>query len=275
MVNSGLDKMTGALRTKRGIQVIAVLMVAILLFTVIVVWSPAASTEYTPPPAENDLPEQYFILVDEPADEMNMAFIAALSSIQFTNDHYHPMFILDEGQLDDHQLYTVQTMSAYDAPFLLFTDSEDTRSYVEDQLGAGNVIAYPASDDVLATFQGFDGMISVASYAEAMWVSPLAQVENKVIILGERTFISQWDVWNELVNGHGLDPEYIVVANPNDLLTIPFNEYHIPALSAVAASVAARHTGDNEDSPGKTALVVTDWEPIADPTVGYMDEQLN
>jgi hypothetical protein len=275
MVKSGLDKITGAVSSKQGIQVIAVLVVVVLMLTVVVVWSPAASTEYNPPSTENDLPNSYFILVDEPEDDMDMAFIAALSSIQFTNDHYHPMFILDDGQLDDHQLYTVQTMSAYDAPFLLFTDSEDTKSYCEDQLGAENVITYPADDDVLATFYGFDGYISVASYSAAMWVSPLAQVENKVITIGQRTFISQEDVWNELVTGHGLDPEYIVVANPNDYLTLPFNEYHIPSLSAVAASVAARHTGDNEDSPGKTALVVTDWEPIADTTVGYMDAELN
>ncbi|UCC92461.1 MAG: hypothetical protein JSW25_07250, partial [Thermoplasmata archaeon] len=267
--------MSGAIRSKRGVQLLAVLMVAILLITVVVVWSPAASTEYNPPPVENELPEQYFVLVEEPEDEMEMAFVAALSSIQFTNGHYHPMFILDDGQLDDHQLYTVQTMSSYDAPFLLFTDDPDVQGYVEDQLGEQNVHTYPASSDVLATFYGFDGYISVASYEEALWVAPLAQVENKVIILGDRTFVQQDDVWNELVNRHQLDPEYIVVANPHDYLTVPFNEYHIPSLSAVAASVAAKHTGENDGAPQKTALVVTDWEAIADTTVGYMDAELN
>jgi len=275
MVELGLGMVTGLFRSKRGVQVVAVLVAIILMLTVIVIWSPAASTEYTAPPVENDLPQQYYVLVDEPEDEMDMAFIAALSSIQFTNDNYHPMFILDGGELDDHQLYTVQTMSGYDAEFLLFSDSEDTQRYVTDQLGEERVTTYPASDDILATFYGFKGFISVASYAEAMWVAPLAQVENKVIILGERTFISQEDVWNELVKGHGLDPNYVVVANPNDWMTIPFNEYHIPSLSAAAASLAAGHTGDNEGTAGTTALVVTQWEPYADESVGYMDAQRN
>jgi hypothetical protein len=178
--------------------------------------------------------------------------------------------------LDDHQLYTIHTMSAYDAPALLFTDSPDTESFVTDQLGADRVTTYPADDDILASFYGFDGAISVKSYAEAMWVAPLAQVENKAIILGDRTFISQEDVWNELILGHQLDPNYVVVANAEDWQVTPFNEYHIPSLSAVAASIAAGHTGANEaDNPGQTAIVLTDWEPMADETVGYMNATMN
>ncbi len=271
-----LNKVSRTLRSKRGKQALAVFMVAIMVMSVILLWSPAASTQYSPPPAQNTLPDEYYILVDQPEDEDDMAFIAALSSIQFVGGHYHPMFILDDGQLDDHQLATVQTMSVYDAPFLLFTDDADTQSYCEDQLGADNVQTYTAADDVLATFHGFKGHISVASYAEAMWVAPLAQVEGKVIILGQRTFIAQEDVWNELIKGHQLDPNYVVIANPIDYMVTPFNEYHIPSLSAVAASLAAGHTGDNEvEGPGTTAIVLTDWEAVADETVGYMDPALN
>jgi hypothetical protein len=276
MKNMNLGKVKGALRSNRGVQALAVFMVAIMVLSVVLLWSPAASTQYAPPDAQNELPEEFYVLVDEPKDEDGMAFVAALSSIQFVNGNYHPMFVLDNGQLDDHQLATVQTMSVYDAPFLLFTDSLDTQSYVEDQLGVDDVITYPADDDILATFQGFQGHISVASYAEAMWAAPLAQVENKVIILGQRTFISQEDVWNELISGHQLDPNYIVITNPIDYMTTPFNEYHIASLSAVAASLAAGHTGDNEaEGPGTTALVLTDWDAVADATVGYMDAVLN
>ncbi len=276
MVLKRLGNIAVAARAKFGVKVLAVFLVAVMVMAVILIWSPAGGSEWNPPAPENELPDKYFVLVDQPEDERDMTFIAALSSIQFKNGNYHPMFILDDGQLDDHQLYTVQTMSAYDAPFLLFTNSPDTQAAVEDQLGAEMVTTYLAEDDILTSFYGFEGYISVSSSAEAMWVAPLAQVENKVIILGDRTFISQEDVWNELTTGHGLKPNYIVVANPDDYQVAPFNEYHIPSLSAVASEVAAGHTGVNEKTiSGTTALVLTDWEPIADETVGYMDANLN
>jgi hypothetical protein len=109
-----------------------------------------------------------------------------------------------------------------------------------------------------------------------MWAAPLAQVEGKVIVLGQRTFLAQEDVWAELTGTHGLRPNYIVVANPGDWQVLPFDEYHVPMLSAVAAELAAGHTSPNEDeAAGTTALVLTRWEPKADDTIGYMDPQLN
>ena len=51
--------------------------------------------------------------------------------------------------------------------------------------------------------------------------------------------------------------------HPDDWQITKYNEYHIPSLSAVAASVAAGHTGPNvEDNPKQTALVLTDWESL-------------
>jgi len=257
---------------KRVLATIAVVVVLVAAFSI----APSQGTRDELPPASHQLPDKYYVLVDEPEDEDGMAFMAALSSIQFHGGSYHPLFVLDEGELDDHQLWTVSQMTGYDAPFVLFTDSSQTRSSVESQLGAERVTTYPASNDVLATFMGFSGAISVASYEEAMWVAPLAQVEGKVIVLGERTFLTQEDVWAELITGHGLQANYVLVTNPDDWQVLPFDEYHVPKLSGVSASLAAAHTGDNEPSKaGTAALVLTDWEPKADDTVGYMDAQLN
>lgn len=255
--------------------VLALLMTAIVVI-VVVVRVPSGTTTPTLPPASVQLPDKFYILVDEPKDQDGMAFVAALSSIQWAGGSYHPLFVLDRGELDDHQLWTVSTMTGYAAPFVLFTNSEETRMSVEAQLGADMVTTYPATDGVLASFLGFNGAISVSSYAEAMWVAPLAQAEGKVIVLGQRTFLTQEDVWAELTAARGLKANYVVVANPDDWQLLPFNEYHIPKLSAVAAELAAGHTSPNEaEKAGTTALVLTRWEPKADDSVGYMDPALN
>ncbi|UCE35868.1 MAG: hypothetical protein JSW00_09875 [Thermoplasmata archaeon] len=227
-----------------------------------------------------DLPSQYMVLVDEPQNEEDLMFIAALSSL-VVRDNYNPMFIIGEEGLDDRQLWTIEHMTIKDVPKLLFTNSEGVSSAVSNQLD--NVEVYERTNYVLMDFKGFDGTISVGSYEEALWVAPLANVENKMITMGKSTYKYQEDVWGELAS-KGVDANYVIVTNPEDYLTdifysegtsykddgepsegTPFNAtFHIPSLSAVAAEMAAFHQ----------AYVLTHYEPSFE-EIGYMDTEVN
>ena len=210
-----------------------------------------------------DLPGEYMVLVDEPETVEDQMFIASLSSIA-VRDAYHPLFILEDGALDAHQLWTIEHFedSLGTAPKLLFTSLDSTYENVNAQLEG--VERFNVTDDVLADFKGFDGVIDVNSYSEALWAAPLARVENKVVRLGRSTFDSQDEVWQRL-KAHGIPARYVVVTNPNDLSTSLlanstafYDEYdsnfHTPALSCVAAQVAAYHRG----------YVLTDITPSTD-----------
>jgi hypothetical protein len=227
-----------------------------------------------------DLPSQYMVLVDEPQNEADLTFIAALSSI-VVHDGYHPMFILQDGSLSNYQLFTIEHMSIMDVPKLLFTSSDDVASTVSSQVE--NVEVYERTPKVLLDFKGFDGTISVGSYEEALWVAPLANYDNKMITIGKSTFKYQEDVWGELTS-RGVNADYVIVTNPEDYKTDifytegisykddgnpappePYNaSFHIPSLSAVAAELAAYHQ----------AYVLTDIEPSLE-EIGYMDPELN
>jgi hypothetical protein len=227
-----------------------------------------------------DLPGQYMVLVDEPETEEDMTFIAALSSLVI-RENYNPMFILQDGSLDQYQLWTIEHMSIKDVPKLLFTNSEEVISSVQSQVE--NVEVYEKSNDILKDFKGFDGTISVGSYREALWVAPLANLENKMITIGKSTFKYQEDVWGEMAS-KGVDANYVIVVNPEDYRSdifstsgftykqdgnpappTPYNaSFHIPKLSAVAAELAAYHQ----------AYVLTDVEPSTE-EIGYMDVELN
>jgi hypothetical protein len=227
-----------------------------------------------------DLPNQYMVLVEEPQNEEDMAFIAALSPLVVRN-HYNPMFILQDGSLDQYQLWTIEHMSIKDVPKLLFTNSEEVISSVQSQVD--NVEVFEKNNDILLDFKGFDGTISVGSYEEALWVAPLANLENKMITIGKSTYKYQEDVWGEMAS-KGVKANYVIVANPEDYKTdifytsgfsykqdgnpappTPYNaSCHIPKLSAVAAELAAYHQ----------AYVLTDIESSLE-EIGYMDVELN
>jgi hypothetical protein len=225
-----------------------------------------------------DLSAEYMVLVDAPENEEDMMFIAALSSL-VVHGGYNPMFILENGSLDDHQLWTIQHMNIYDVPKLLFTNSDEVAASVQSQVE--NVEVFERNKDVLLDFKGFDGTISVGSYEEAMWVAPLANIENKMITIGDPTFEYQEEVWAELV-ARGVDANYVIVTNPEDYRTdifysegIVYNKdtgveetfnttFHIPGLSAVAAEMAAYHR----------AFVLTDWIPSTE-NIGEMDPEQN
>jgi hypothetical protein len=220
------------------------------------------------------------VFVEEPQTEEDMMFIAALSSL-VVHDGYHPMFILENGSLDNYQMWTIDHMEIKDVPKLLFTDSEDVVASVSSQVEGVEV--YERTPKTLMDFRGFDGYINVGSYKEALWVAPLANYENKMIVPGKSTYSYQEDVWGELA-GLGVDANYVIVTNPEDYKTdifftegisykedgnpstpTPYNaSFHIPSLSAVAAELAAYHQ----------AYVLTDIVPSTE-EIGAMDVNLN
>jgi len=199
-----------------------------------------------------DLPQEYMVLVDAPENDEDRMFISSLSSIA-VREKYHPLFILDDGSLDEHQLWTIEHFedSLRNAPKLLFTSKDSTFESVNAQVDG--VVRYNVTHDELASFRGFQGVIDVNSYEEALWAAPVARTEDKVIRLGRVTFHSQEDAWDRL-KAHGIPARYIVVTNPHDGSTDAlannteyYDEYdslfHTPDLSLVAAQMAAYHRG--------------------------------
>jgi hypothetical protein len=222
-----------------------------------------------------ELPDDFMILVDEPQDYNDMIFIAALSSLAVSEDDYYPMFILEKGALDQHELWAIEHMDNSDVPKLVFTDSESTKELLRSQLGEiPDENFFKPGPTALAQFKGFDDYISVGSYAEALWVAPLAKVENKVIIKDKSTYSCQTKVWEEL-SAKGIPANYIIMTNPYDFDTTTLAEnvqdydeydskFHVRSLSVLAAELAAY----------REAYVITHAAPSKE-KIGTMDYDLN
>lgn len=198
-----------------------------------------------------ELPENYIIIVQEPESEEERAMVAALSVLAVHDGEFHPMFLLEEGILDDHALHTIENSNYVDATKFLFTNDPAMVSEISDQVS--NVIEKPFTtkefNREMQSYIGYNGKISVGSYEEAMWVAPLANFENKVIVLGKPTYHAQEEVWDELY-ANGVTGRYIIITNPDDWMgqerffTVYESHnstYHIPSLSLVAAELAAYH----------------------------------
>ena len=198
-------------------------------------------------PPSFTLPPDYIVAMDEPQTEYEMAFSACLAPV-IEHGGYHPFFILQDGQLDEHSLYTVENSDLKGLPVLLFSNSTDTESKLGAQLGG--VTRLNLTRATLDDFAGFEGKISVRNFREALWVAGLAAARNYSISLGGSTYHSQQQVWKEL-SKMGIPASYVVVANPKDYDPDLFDEWHIRALSAVAGELAAHHT----------AYVMTDISP--------------
>lgn len=271
--------------SKKSRKILAVVVVAIVIIgSILTIFSDdlgiTDDDDYNPSirlPEDRDEIPGYIVLTDEPQNEEDMAFIATLSSIIVhggdNNSLYHPFFILEDGALDEHQLWTLNHMSALnDTKILLFTNNENTKLKISEQLG--DVESYPADNKIVSKFYGFKDVIEVGSYKEALWTAPLANIQNKVLRIGKSTFDSQEVVWEKLSRYKSAD--YIVAVNPNDYLgeevfysvitpkhvsegeveTMNIS-YHIPFLSAVAGELAAYYQ----------AYVVTDILNIEDITI--------
>lgn len=257
----------GAEMNTRKKKLIALGIASIMIIALILLLSPTGEEKESKLPS-TELPEQYMVLVDEPFIEEERTFTACLSSIA-VRDKYNPFFILDDGSLDSHQLSTINNLTIKDVPKLLFTFNEDTISNVESQIG--NVTVYEPTPETLMDFKGYDGIITVGSYEEAIWASPLARVENKILIPGEPTFNDQSEVWDEL-SKHEINANYVVVTNPEDYVDVDYYaderydgaSFHIPKLSLVSAELAAYHN----------AYVLTNITPSTE-EIGHMDTDLN
>lgn len=220
-----------------------------------------------------DLPFDYVILVDEPRDEYGMQFTAMLSSLAVTRTgKYNPMFILtSEGRLDDHQLHTINLLGLDQGSILLFTEDPENPPSVSEQVSvAGTYCMSPYS---LSRFKGFDDMMSVSSFEEALWAAPIAKKLNLVMVKGEPTYEEQAQAWDEM-RKQGIPFNYVMIVNPLDHNTTAMHSlqgyieeddaFHIEKLSAVAAEVAAY----------RDAYVLTEYTPSTE-DIGVMDKELN
>jgi hypothetical protein len=249
---------------------LAVAVAAVLILAGVVLLYPTGGAgegyKYKP---TIELPAEYIVLIDEPEDEYDLMFIAALSTIVVRFDRYNPMFILEDGALDNHQLSSIEHMQISDLPKIIFTDQESTLANLKSQISINENLTFMPTPTALGVFIGFNGFISVGSYKEALWVAPLAKVQNKVMVIGDSTYSSQKDVWRDL-QSLNVPMDYVIIVNPYDISSeslennvVDYNrydsQYHIPALSAVAAEMAAYHE----------AYVLTDYTISTEPIYTY------
>jgi len=253
-----------------GTKTMAVIVVFILVFSVIGLglsglFGPkplGGRYEYSP---TEELPGEYIIIAEQPESAWDHFFIASLSSIAVRGDDYNPIFITDEGRLDDRIMSTLAMTPLKDRTALVFTDDDQVFNTVSGQLK--DAIRYTPSDTVLGDFIGFDGAITVGSYEETLWVAPIAHLENKVIVWEDETFECQEDAWEYMLDiGH--EPTVAVVTNSSDYVPDIWGKYYDPflieSLSTLASTYAARYD----------AMVLTRWDPY-EPGIGDYDLKLN
>ncbi len=220
-----------------------------------------------------ELPQDYGIMMEAPFDNDTMMFTAMLSSLAVEEDGtYHPMFILEEdGGLDAHQMDTIEKADLLNRGYLLFMNDPETNLKVEGQVDIfGKYDMGPLS---LARFMGFNDIISVSTFEEALWASSIAKRTDKVMVKGPETYSSQEEAWRDLQD-LGVPFEYLMVINPLDLSAETLHscegydtfddQFHIPALSAIGGELAAY----------RDAYVLTQYTASRD-EIGYMDTELN
>lgn len=267
--------------------IVALLLVGAIAAVVFLAGGEEKKFTYSP---SVELPTDFMVLVNKPTNMNEMAFVAALSSVVVHETmegapRYHPMFILEDGMLTPHQMDTISKLSNGEIPKMIFTPDGKVPAGLEGQVAIDENLVFDMDGRRLADFFGYDGYISVGSYREALWVSPLANIQNKVIIVDEATYPTQESVWNELQK-EGLASNMIMVANPYDVnletlevmtpgyFTENFNGnpdydyqdslFHIDALSVIGAEYAAYHQ----------CYVITDVQP-SQTELGYMNVELN
>jgi len=249
------------------------------------------------------LAEDYMIFVDAPESEEDMALIYALSSLVNKGDVYHPLFILEDTGLDEHQLWTLEWSSNKDVQKYLF--SNGALLTVEQQMtGIGaeaNIIQFPFTrESVNSALRGFKensgpntftGEIKVKDHREALWVAPLAaQTDSVVTISKHATYKDQSDVWDEL-DALGLAADYVVVANPDDYMNDDVyysifedmvTSYHYRSMAAVAAEIAVVRNAyvitDIDDLPEIQSRIPMEYTaifPDGNPGTGDLYDQTN
>ncbi len=201
-----------------------------------------------------DLSPNYIVLVEEPDDEEARIFVTSLSTFAVHNG-YHPLFILEEGDLSEQQMSTIESMNA--------TDTWTTYLFSDNVTTIGNVMSHGLNLKVLSPdihsleqFNGFAGNVTVASFEESLWAAPIASLDGKLVFHGARTYSSQEASW-EALSERGIRANYVVVTNPSDNGSFGSDEmYHIPSLSLVAGELAAyRHAYVLTSAPQSTEQI--------------------
>ena len=249
------------------------------------------------------LADDYIIIVDEPTTAEEMALVYALSSITYKNDVYHPLFIIDENGLDDHQIWTLQYSSNKDVQKYLF--SNNPLLTIEQKLNAkgieSNIIQYPfdrkSVNEALRGFMNNPGLnqfsseIKVKDHHEALWVAGLAGQKDSIVTIDKKsTYDSQEEVWEEM-SDLGVPADYIVVANPDDfqgddifysIFNGEVNSYHYKSMSAVAAEIALFRSAyvvtqidDLEDIDARIPLEYTALFPQGNPELRDLFDETN
>lgn len=235
----------------RSMKFIAALIIVLLLAGGLAARNMLTDDEKDPIRPTVELPDRFIIIVQEPDTEEQRAMVAALSALAVNPSGFHPIFLMEGDMLDDHVLWTIQHSTYSEVPKYLFTNDPSHASTVSAQVG--EVIEMPFTprefNAAMRSFKGYDGAISVGSYREAIWVSPLANLQNRVITIGKSTFSAQEEVWEEL-HRNGVEGRYIIITDPEDwrgsdvyytVFQGVTSSYHIPSLSLVAAELAAYH----------------------------------
>ncbi|MGA1821538.1 MAG: C25 family cysteine peptidase [Thermoplasmatota archaeon] len=250
--------MAPEMNRKLIVKIGAAAVVVILVIGVVMLFALRAEEEreeeYSP---DTELPEDFMVIVDNPSSEEDLLAIAALTPLLYLGGDYHPLVIIEEdGDLSPQLLFTLTNLET-DREKLIFSNREDTFAKVNAQLGnsglseAAEGMLFPLTTDVCSRFVGFDGIMTVGSYEEALWAAPIAKMDNKAMVFGETTFQYQEQAWAYMA-GIGINADYIIAANPNDHSvetlsnrTVDYDTYDnawfCPDLSVHAAQMAAYH----------------------------------
>ncbi|MGA1872800.1 MAG: C25 family cysteine peptidase [Thermoplasmatota archaeon] len=222
---------------------------------------------------DTELPADYMFIVDYPESEEDLLSVAALTSAQFMGGEYHPLVVCDpEGGLSRQLLFTLENLNT-DRQKYLFTNKETSLTLINTQLGdigasqidEENVL--PLTPDVSSRFVGFNDVITVSSYEEALWAVTYAKRNGLGVVKGEPTFLSQESAWSAL-RSQEIPLDYLVVTNPRDLTleslhgTPDYDTYDdaffTPAMSLMTAQISAYH--DAYVITNTTPASSVDWE---------------
>ncbi len=271
----------------KPLQFPAAVVVALFMVTSGCLWNDTDDDGFEPTETR---PADYMVFVDAPQSEEELALITALSTFAAPQgEPFHPFFILEEGQLDDHALWTIDHLEQNDVPKYLFARNEGTAAAVEAQVGAVTYVPLEreAVNLFLRSFMGYNGTISVGGFEEALWASSLAHATNKVMIVDQPTFTNQSEVWEALA-AVGVSADYVLAVNPDDRKAMggvnaangEAVSYHIPWLATVGGYIAAfRQAYVVTWVPEPTDALRSEWDyvlpPDSDNTPDFDDSKLN
>ncbi|MCK5772760.1 MAG: hypothetical protein KAH57_03140, partial [Thermoplasmata archaeon] len=217
---------------------------------------PRVEDEYSP---TTELPLDYIIIADYPQNEEELLAIATLSPLVQKGKEapYHALMVMaPEGGLSSQELYTLSHLRT-DRDKLLFSNDGSSMETINSQLSAASLTPiaeenmFPMTSEICATFEGFDGIMTVASYEEALWATTAACSQNLAMVKGKPSFLSQDEAW-EANKALGIPSNYILATNPHDhsLETLKagtpdYDEYDdpwfCPDLSLMTGQMSSHH----------------------------------